>query len=287
MKRETGKYLSLLTLFFGISIIFYPTISSYFTQLNQDKVIEQMAETVAELTDEEKQKEIRKAQQYNEAKLSNVVITDPYSSKEEPINNEYNEILNLNDEGYMATLVIPKIDVRIPVYHGTSDEVLNKGAGHLPMTSLPVGGPNTHSVISAHSGLVNAKMFDGLHELNKGETFYFNILGEEHHYKIIDISIVKPNEFSKLQVVPNKDYVTLLTCTPIGVNTDRLLVLGERIAKEEKPIQQPKLDNQNDLKGLLIGAMILIVLLLVFVGSYAYSKKRTRVSKKKKRNRRK
>ncbi|MDN3185480.1 class C sortase [Enterococcus faecalis] len=276
MKRGKVRILPLSALFLGILIIFYPTISSYFVQVNNESIISKMDSSISELTDEEKQSQLENAKKFNQSLLGTIEITDPYTETVELENQEeYNRMLNFNGTGYMASITIPKADIHLPIYHGTSDEVLNKGAGHLPMTSLPIGGEDTHVVISAHSGLVHSKMFDNLHEMKLNDIFYFEVLGERYTYKVIDIEVVKPMEFEKLQIVPHKDYATLLTCTPIGSNTHRLLVRGERINNQYIPKDVKKKGSEKDeVKTLFIIAALLIFISMSFSLIYWFFKKR-------------
>lgn len=142
----------------------------------------------------------------------------------------YTSVLNVNHDGVMGYLSINRISLRLPIYHGTSEDVLAKGVGHMSQTSLPIGGKGTHAVLTGHRGLPSAELFTRLGEMRKGDLFWIEVLGRKTTYKVTDISVVKPNEVDKLRIEPGRDLVTLLTCTPYGVNTHRLLVTGERTA---------------------------------------------------------
>lgn len=245
-KRDIGKKL-LVFLLFGIALMLmmYPFIANYLFEHKTDSVVDSVQQTAEKLDDSEQKAEIEKAMRYNES-LANghVVLTDPF--KEEKIEKdtaEYESLLNLTNDGVMGTVEIPSINVSLLIYHGTSDAILKKGAGHLQGTSLPVGGASTHTVITGHTGLSNAKLFTDLTELDKGDIFFLEVMGEKLAYQVDQIKVVLPTEMDDLKIVPGEDYCTLLTCTPYGVNTHRLLVRGKRTdyheavdaAKSEKP----------------------------------------------------
>lgn len=235
-KRDIGKKL-LVFLLFGIALMLmmYPFIANYLFEHKTDSVVDSVQQTAEKLDDSEQKAEIEKAMRYNES-LANgyVVLTDPF--KEEKIEEdtaEYELLLNLTNDGVMGTVEIPLINVSLPIYHGTSDAILKKGAGHLQGTSLPVGGASTHTVITGHTGLSNAKLFTDLTELDKGDIFFLEVMGEKLAYQVDQIKVVLPTEMDDLKIVPGEDYCTLLTCTPYGVNTHRLLVRGKRTDYQE------------------------------------------------------
>lgn len=245
-KRDIGKKL-LVFLLFGIALMLmmYPFIANYLFEHKTDSVVDSVQQTAEKLDDSEQKAEIEKAMRYNES-LANghVVLTDPFKEeKTEEDTAEYESLLNLTNDGVMGTVEIPSINVSLPIYHGTSDAILKKGAGHLQGTSLPVGGASTHTVITGHTGLSNAKLFTDLTELDKGDIFFLEVMGEKLAYQVDQIKVVLPTEMDDLKIVPGEDYCTLLTCTPYGVNTHRLLVRGKRTdyqeavdaAKSEKP----------------------------------------------------
>lgn len=245
-KRDIGKKL-LVFLLFGIALMLmmYPFIANYLFEHKTDSVVDSVQQTAEKLDDSEQKAEIEKAMRYNES-LANghVVLTDPFKGEKLGEDTaEYESLLNLTNDGVMGTVEIPSINVSLPIYHGTSDAILKKGAGHLQGTSLPVGGASTHTVITGHTGLSNAKLFTDLTELDKGDIFFLEVMGEKLAYSVDQIKVVLPTEMDDLRIVPGEDYCTLLTCTPYGVNTHRLLVRGKRTdyqeavdaAKSEKP----------------------------------------------------
>ena len=221
-KRNT--IIMIILFFIGLLALFYPTLSNYYNEKMGSKTIYNY-ENIIDSYDFNKFKEIKdNAIKYNKdlSKLS-----DPLIDYKEIKN--YESILNVNDEGMMGYLSIDKIRVEIPIYHGTSNDTLNSFVGHVEGTSLPIGGISTHSVLSAHRGLPSAKLFSDLDKLEVGDTFKIIVLDEALTYKVDKISIVKPNNSKELMNVKDKDYVTLITCTPYGINTHRLLVRGVRV----------------------------------------------------------
>ena len=221
-KRNT--IIMIILFFIGLLTLFYPTLSNYYNEKIGSKTIYNY-ENIIDSYDFNKFKEIKdNAIKYNKdlSKLS-VPLIDYKEIK------NYKNILNVNDEGMMGYLSIDKIRVEIPIYHGTSNDTLNSFVGHVEGTSLPIGGISTHSVLSAHRGLPSAKLFSDLDKLEVGDTFKIIVLDEVLTYKVDKISIVKPNNSKELMNVKDKDYVTLITCTPYGINTHRLLVRGVRV----------------------------------------------------------
>lgn len=221
-KRNT--IIMIVLFFIGLLTLFYPTLSNYYNEKMGSKTIYNY-ENLLNSYDIGKFKQIKKdAINYNK-KLSK--LKEPLLDYDNLKN--YNKVLNVNNEGMIGYLSIDKIRVEIPIYHGTSNEILNSFVGHIEGTSLPIGGKGTHSVLSAHRGLPSAKLFSDLDRLELGDTFKITVLDEVLTYEVDKISIVKPNNSKELKIDKNNDYVTLLTCTPYGINTHRLLVRGKRV----------------------------------------------------------
>lgn len=224
-------------------------------------------------TYDQKQKEqaFRKAEEYNKDLIKSVVqLTDPFKVKKS--NGEtliYNNILNIDHSGVMGYLEIPCISVNLPIYHGTDAEILERGVGHLAASSIPVGGKSTHSVLTGHTGLSSAKLFTDLTEMKKEDLFFIHVLDRTLAYKVDQISVVRPEDTRKLQIVKGKDYVTLVTCTPYGVNDHRLLVRGVRtkyVKKQRSSIRPRNQDSQwmrTYKKAIAIGLMIVTALILL------------------------
>ncbi len=229
MKKRKTTIIMIIFFFIGLLTLFYPTLSNYYNEKKQSRMISNY-ENILNSTntinfDELKEKAINYNKELN--KLKEPLFN--YGNL-----NNYYDLLNINKDGMMGYLTIDKIKVELPIYHGTSNEVLNSSVGHLEGTSLPIGGSSTHSVLSAHRGLPSAKLFTNLDKLEIGDTFKIAILDEVLNYQIDKIMIVKPNNRNNIKIEENKDYVTLLTCTPYGINTHRLLVRGTRIENTKK-----------------------------------------------------
>lgn len=233
MKRKIKPVDIAVTLFFivimlvGIAVVMYPIFSSWWNDRVQTKIIEQYEKSVATLDTAEKERMFNEAYAYN-AELNKL----PNPMKDYKELSGYSDILDVTGTGIMGYIDIPKINVHLPIYHGTSAEVLNIAVGHMEGTSLPVGGIDTHSVISAHSGHPSAKLFSSIDQLTEDDRFTISVLDEVYTYEVEGSSVVLPYNTDKLQVVPGQDLVTLLTCTPYGINTHRLLVRAHRIETE-------------------------------------------------------
>lgn len=228
MKKNRSNIILILIFLVGLSVMLYPTVSDYINQKNQSRAVASYSEEVENLSDVDYQAYFDAADDYNRRLAE---TPDAFYRPEEV--NGYADTLDVSGTGIMGYITIPKIGVELPVYHGTSDGVLQVAAGHLEGSSLPVGGAGTHAVISAHRGLPSAKLFTNLDELEVGDTFTITVLDRVLTYEVDQISIVLPTETDLLQPVEGKDYVTLMTCTPYGINTHRLLVRGKRIENAE------------------------------------------------------
>jgi len=228
MKNRKTTLLLLAMFFIGLSVLLYPSISSYWNSKTQSKAIVDYEAMLASYKPEDYTAVFEAANAYNQE----------LQQLEEPLLNHsqlsgYHETLNVSGTGMMGYITIPKISQELPVYHGTSDGVLSVAAGHLEGTSLPVGGKNTHSVISAHRGLPTAVLFTHLDRMEIGDTFYFTILDRTITYEVNQIRIVEPDDAGLIQIEKGKDYCTLLTCTPYGINTQRLLVRGHQVDESQ------------------------------------------------------
>ncbi len=245
MKKSLPIILVILIFIAGISVFLYPTISNYLYQKNSTRAITEHTEILSQLSPERIAEEKEAIRRYNISLFKNsVVLTDPFDPDAYPITDgEYDELLAFDD--IMAYIEIPAIDVYLPIYHGTSEEVLLIGAGHLENTSLPAGGPSTHAVISAHCGLPSARLFTDLHLLKEGSLFRIHVLDQTLTYQVYGIDTVDPQDSSSLFIREGEDLVTLITCTPYGKNTHRLLVHGRRVDEKEGVLaEQPKIEKQ-------------------------------------------
>lgn len=231
MKNKFLSFLFILIILAGVCILSYPFVMTMINNANQSAVVSVYQAEVDSATQAERDEMMDIAQRYNKSLLGNVVITDPFDENNQINQSEgfnYDEILSIDNSGTMGYITIPAINVNLPIYHGTDDAELNLGVGHLVNSSLPIGGTTTHSILAAHTGLPDAELFTNLDKVVEGDCFYIHILGEVHEYKINQIKIVTPDVVSDLTIVPDKDYITLVTCTPYGINSHRLLVRGER-----------------------------------------------------------
>lgn len=275
MKSKLSFLVIILIFLLGLGITLYPTISNYLAEKNQMESIQNMQKTVDKLDEAECEKMLQEALEYNQA-LTGEDIRDPFvPGSGIVLPDNYMEVLDLG-EGIMAELIIPCIGVEIPIYHGTDDEILGKGAGHLKETAFPIGGESTHCVISGHTGLPSAKLLTDLDEMKIGDYFYIKVLNETLAYQVVDIHSVEPYDTSDLKPVKGKDYLTIITCTPYGVNTHRLLVKGERVpyTEEEEVDESYTITTTIGLQsvgwGVVIGviggvvAVIVILLIIIF-----------------------
>lgn len=272
------KFFSILIIICGILLASYPWISNYVNERAADGEINVYEENVQNM-DEEKLKEyLLDAQEYNAALLdTRIALIDPFDDEFNKLYKDtpYSNLLNYDSQGIMGFLEIPAIKVKLPIYHGTSPAVLQKGVGHLEGSSLPVGGESTHSILTGHTGLNKAKLFTDLTSVQKGDMFFVSVLGRKMAYVVDDINVVLPDDTSRLQVVEGKDYVTLITCTPYGVNDHRLLVRGVRTeyTAEEYEGEQKKDSTKDSLwisaykKALAIGVVAVIVLAILLAAS--------------------
>lgn len=233
MKKTLPLILILIVFLVGVGVLLYPLISSMANNVTARQGAHDYIQKAEELDTTEIDELLAGAQRYNDS-LHRVILTDPFDAASYGLIGEnYTETLNMDDRGLIAYVEIPKIDVYLPIFHGTSLEVLSMGAGHLENTSLPIGGESTHSVISAHSAWPSQTFFDYLETLDYGDEFYIHVLNKTLKYEVDAINVVLPEDTKDLYIADGEDYVTLLTCTPYSVNTHRLLVRGTRVPYTE------------------------------------------------------
>lgn len=229
-RRARGTILALLAVLAGIALIAYPYVSDYLNVAEQRKVQTRQQDAVASTSSGDLSAEREQAEDFDERiRTSRVHVTDPFDPDSgSPSDEEYESVLNLAGDGVMGQLDIPSIGVSLPIYHGVDGDGMNHGVGHMPSTSLPIGGDSTHCVLAGHTGLPSARIFDRLVELKVGDWFVIRVLGEDHAYRVTSTEVVFPDQTDDLAIQDGKDLVTLVTCTPYGVNTQRLLVHAER-----------------------------------------------------------
>ena len=231
-KKKGGNFVTILfviILLIGLSVLLYPTISDYINNLHSSRAIVQYDAYVEEMSEEECEAILNQAEQYNKDLRE---LSFPFVDAETQLHSEYISALNVDGNNLMGYVSIPSIGVELPIYHGTSDAILNSAAGHLEGSSLPIGGESRHAVISAHRGLPSAKLFTDLDKVSVGDVFYITVLNQTLTYEVDQILIVEPDQMEALAVTEGEDYVTLQTCTPYGINTHRLLVRGHRVENE-------------------------------------------------------
>lgn len=243
MKKKAGNLVICIIFLAGLSLLLYPFVANQWNNYRQKQLISGYEQVVSEKEAAEGidyDAERKKAEDYNEALLP-CVLPDSFALAESSgVDPVYMNKLNIAGDEMMGSVEIPKINIKIPIYHTTEEDVLNKGAGHLEGSSLPVGGANTHAVISAHRGLPSASLFTDLDQMKVGDHFLLHVLDETLCYEVDKISVVKPEDTSALAVEDGQDLVTLLTCTPYGVNTERLLVRGHRVPYVEEEVKEEK-----------------------------------------------
>lgn len=265
----------LVTLFIGASLVmmFYPWISNFVNQHQADITVDNYKKKEKSLSEEQKEKMWKKAQMYNADLAKNQVeLTDPFVESKSAIKSGliYNNLLNIDKSGMMCYLEIPCINVNLPVFHGTAASTLERGIGHLEGSSLPVGGKSTHAVLTGHTGLNNAKLFTDLTEVKEGDLFFLHTLGKDLAYRVIEIEVVLPEETQDLLIRKGKDLVTLITCTPYGVNSHRLFVTGIRTKYTPEEKENAKDDRSKDSqwmnaykKAAIIGLAIALAVIIL------------------------
>ena len=247
----------------------YPTISNYLYEKNSSRAVDNYDDTSEKLDEARRQAILQEAREYNARLVGGTGIAGDKCHMKEETTSEYDQLLRMDVSGMMGYIIIPKIEVELPIYHTTSEAVLQSGIGHFPSSSLPVGGESTHAVLTGHRGLPSKTLFTDLDKLGEGDVFYIKILGETFAYQVDQILTVLPEDTKALSIEPGKDYVTLVTCTPYAVNTHRLLVRGTRIPYEEAVKQAadekitPELPFQ--VKMLIVAVVILILIFIIYL----------------------
>ena len=229
MKRRLSNGVLVLIFLAGLSLLLYPTVSDYWNSLGQSRAITEYAAAVSGMDKEKYDRILKEAREYNQALAAGPVYYN-LSDEERKV---YESQLDVSDNGVIAYIEIPKIHCSLPIYHGTEEGILQKAIGHIEWTSLPVGGESTHCVLSGHRGLPSARLFTDLDLLQEGDRFILRVMDEVLTYEVDQIRTVLPEELKDLQIVEGQDYCTLVTCTPYGVNSHRLLVRGHRVPNDE------------------------------------------------------
>lgn len=257
MKKDRVNLILVIVFIIGLSVMLYPAISDYWNSRTQSRAIATYHETVETMSGEECEEMFEAAEEYNRRLLD---VTAPFVNYDEV--KGYEDILDVSGTGIMGYVTIEKIKVELPIYHGVEDSTLQVAAGHLPGSSFPIGGKGTHSVISAHRGLPSARLFTRLDEMKEGDTFTVTVLNRTMTYRVDQILVVEPYEIQELQIDPTEDYVTLMTCTPYGINSHRLLVRGVRTSGETTRYVPADAYQINTLIVAIVIALLMLVALL-------------------------
>lgn len=271
MKKYISTILVVILFFCGLSLFLYPAVSNLYNEYLNNKLIGDYKQAYSDIKPEENKKAKEDAKAYNENK------DNPEKLKE--LGLTYEDVLNVASNGVMGYIEIPKISVSLVIYHTIAEDLLQRGIGHVEETSLPIGGENTHCVLAGHTGLPSAKLLTNMDHLKVGDRFYLYVLDEVLEYRIEDVSVVEPDEVSRLNVISGKDCVTLVTCTPYGVNSHRLLVRGVRV--EGNSIRTDGLNVQNDLLNIEMKYLMTFSLIGLFI-LFLVVRKTVSITKKKK-----
>ncbi len=258
----------------GLSVMLYPAVSNYFNTRNQKREIVNYNNILNSMDNSEYEKMLKEAQEYNDELKKVYSPLDNYD-----LVSGYEDVLDVTGTGIMGYVTVPEIDIELPIYHGTSDAVLNIAVGHVQGSTLPIGGNSTHSVISAHRGLPSATLFSDLDKLEEGDTFTVTVLNDVLTYEVKKIQIIEPDDVQKLAIVDGKDYVTLVTCTPYGINTHRLLITGERTETNKNSSVRVSADAVR-IEPIIVAPIIAIPILIILLITVAHYDKGNRKKSK-------
>lgn len=263
-KNRIATFVVVIVLLAGLSLLLYPTVSDYLQTLAHRRVIAEYLSNIEEMDDTSYDELLEDALAYN-AELANSYVSLLQLSENKV--QQYESLLDVTGTGMMGYIQIPSIDVSLPIYHGSSDEVLRVGVGHLEGSSLPVGGETAHTLLSGHRGLPSATLFTHLDKLQEGDTFTLRILRDAYTYEVDKINVVEPGEVDTLKMEAGQDYCTLITCTPYGVNSHRLLVRGHRIETQEEALPEAPQAPEADLWiwVLIAGAVLLLIVVIIII----------------------
>lgn len=256
MKKNVLTILAGILFLAGMALLLYPSVSNHWNAVHQTRVVEEYTDSIEELQETERQQMLKEAEIYNRMLSEGTARFFPSVEETE----YYRSLLNMDLTGVMGTIKIPAIKCELPIYHGVEDSVLQIGIGHLEGSSLPTGGESTHCVLSGHRGLPSARLFTDLDKLEKGDIFEISVWGRELTYEIERIQIVEPEDYESLEIEEEKDFCTLLTCTPYGINTQRLLVRGQRVEQGRKVegMEETDTDNSNLTTVWIVGIMLVV-----------------------------
>lgn len=289
MKNKIIGILIVLIFAVGYGILNYPVFGTLYNQIRGQKVLDSYDEAVQTMDESKRKKYWKEAEDYNAMLVKeNPQLSDAFSQEEKKEDSTYNHVLDMEESGVMGALEIPKISLYLPIYHGTSAEVLEKGIGHLEGSSIPIGGKDTHAVLTGHRGLPSAELFSNLDQLEREDEFYIHILGKTLAYKVFNVETVKPEETGHLTIAKGQDRVTLVTCTPYGINTHRLLVHAKRVPYTEQKDENTSKSNLWNwmLKQKTFLASTGVLILLIIYSLIHRKNKKKRKNRRKKKGRR-
>lgn len=271
MKKNLSMIILILVFLTGLSLLLYPIVSNYWNSLHQSRAIAGYSEAVAKIDSLDYEKIWKDAQEYNRkllTKRNRYFLTDEERE-------EYNNILNVAGNGIIGYIEIPAIKSSLAIYHGIEESILQIAVGHIEGTSMPVGGEGSHSVVSAHRGLPSAKLFTDLDQLVEGDIFIISVLKETLTYEVDQILIVEPHEINSIEIEEGKDYSTLITCTPYGINTHRLLVRGHRVENQESSYSSRVVAEALQIDRIIVSVAVAVpILILLSIWVIIYSRRR-------------
>ena len=266
MRKRVRDILPILVILAGLLVLLYPTISNYLVEQNASRAVASYDATVVDMGQEQREQMLADARTYNDALAASSGATNQAPEGGEPAQvgeDAYEDLLNLNGDGMMGYIVIPKMNVALPIYHTVEERVLQVGVGHMESSSLPVGGESTHAALSGHRGLPSAKLFTDLDQMEVGDQFFIKVLGETLAYEVNDVETVLPTQTESLAIQQGQDLVTLITCTPYGINSHRLLVHAHRIPYE------PQMDEAIEQVGGFINIPLPYLALIIALAALA------------------
>ena len=263
MRKHLSTIILILVFFVGLSLLLYPTVSDYWNSMHQSRAIAQYSEQVTAMDNDVYEELLQAARKYNVSLMDNGHRFSP--TEEEQV--EYESLLNVSGNGIIGYIEIPSISCSLPIYHGTDEAVLQIAVGHIEGSSLPVGGTGTHCVLSSHRGLPSARLFTDLDKMNTGDTFLLRVLDETLTYEVDQILIVEPHEVDALGIDPEEDYCTLVTCTPYGINSHRMLVRGHRIENEAEADTIRITSDAMQIEPVLVAPLVAVPLILLLLAA--------------------
>ncbi len=268
LKRHLPKILIIVLLIIGLGLVFYPTLSNWLNERNASRVIDEYSEVVSVMDPADVERHLEMAQTYNSS-LTGSAVKDPFiPGSGVVLPDNYVSVLNVDGKGLIGHIKIPKINVDLPIYHGTSEAVLQKAIGHMENSAFPIGGEGNHSIITGHSGLSSYKLFTDLEKMEEGDIFYILVLNDILAYEVDQILVIEPEDTSNLLPVQGEDYITLITCTPYAVNSHRLLVRGTRVPYVDPDTLEIETPERAGLDWRLMMILIFFILLALAFGIY-------------------